>query len=141
MIIEDFFPTILELAGIEEYETVQQVDGKSFSNLLFQKESNDNSRPIYWHYPNIWGPDGAGIGAYSAVRKGDWKLIYFHKDTHFELYNLENDIGERNELSSKENDKQKELSVLLADYLRDVDAQMPTNKITGKQIPWPDQLD
>ena len=93
IIIEDFFPTILELAGIDQYSTYQNVDGRSFTSLLYQKEISNEDRPIYWHYPNIWGPEGKGIGAYSAVRKENWKLIYFHKERKFELYDLENDIG------------------------------------------------
>jgi arylsulfatase A-like enzyme len=140
LIIEDFFPTILELAGSKKYETIQQVDGKSFSNLLFQKETNDQQRAIYWHYPNIWGPSGVGIGPYSAVRKGEWKLIYFHKSSHLELYNLESDIGEEHDLAEVESVKKAALSTILANYLREVNAQMPTNLITGKQVPWPDQL-
>ena len=140
LIIEDFFPTILDLANIKEYETVQQVDGKSFTNLLFQRESDNKNRPIYWHYPNIWGPKGKGIGPYSAIRKENWKLIYFHKNTYFELYNLENDIGEKNNLANIEIDKRKELSILLANHLRNTNAQMPINLLSRKQISWPDQL-
>jgi arylsulfatase A-like enzyme len=141
VIIEDFFPTVLALANIEAYETVQEVDGKSFTELLFQEESSNEPRPIYWHYPNIWGPTGGGIGAYSAIREGNWKLIYYHKDTSFELYDLEHDIGENNNLASLESDKRKRLSSLLANYLRDVDAQMPKSALTGEQVLWPDQLD
>ena len=34
LMIEDFFPTILEIAGVKDYNTVQQRDGISFLPLL-----------------------------------------------------------------------------------------------------------
>jgi len=36
LIIEDFFPTILEMAGVKKYKTVQTIDGKSFVPMLLQ---------------------------------------------------------------------------------------------------------
>lgn len=30
VIIEDFFPTLLEIAGVHDYQTPQQIDGQSF---------------------------------------------------------------------------------------------------------------
>jgi arylsulfatase A-like enzyme len=140
LIIEDFFPTILEMAGVENRKTIQTIDGHSFTPLLFQKKINNINRPLFWHYPNIWGPTGPGIDAYSAVRLGDWKLVYFHKEQQFELYNLKNDLGEENNLVDINNEKRKELSVTLGDFLREVDAQMPIDKRTGLTIPWPDEV-
>ena len=34
LLIEDFYPTILEMAGVKDYETVQPIDGISFIPLL-----------------------------------------------------------------------------------------------------------
>ena len=84
VIIEDFFPTVLEMAGIDMIETVQQIDGKSFVSVL-EGGSPIYNRPLFWHYPNRWGPLGPGIGSTSTVRLGDWKLIYYHLDRSFEL--------------------------------------------------------
>jgi len=138
VIIEDFFPTILELAGISNYKTVQTVDGKSFTNILKGEAVSNENRALFWHYPNNWGPKGPGIGATSTIRKGDWKLIYYHLNTHFELFNISNDIGESTNLATKEISKLKELAIELGTYLRSVDAQMPTNTNTGELVPWPD---
>ncbi len=140
LIIEDFFPTILEMAGVKNKTTIQTIDGQSFMPMLLGKNKSSSSRPLFWHYPNIWGPSGPGISAYSAVRQGDWKLIYFHKDRHFELYDLKNDIGEENNLVATNPEKMKELAKILADYLREVDAQMPVDKSTGEIIPLPDRI-
>ena len=138
VIIEDFFPTILELAGVSDYKTVQTVDGQSFTSVLKGNESTNNNRALFWHYPNNWGPTGPGIGATSTVRKGDWKLIYYHLDSHFELFNINTDIGETTNLATSEIDKTKELAIVLGTYLRSVDAQMPTNTNTNQLVPWPD---
>lgn len=140
LIIEDFFPTILELAGQDDYKTIQEIDGISFTGLLKGEASSLNERPLFWHYPNEWGPTGPGIGAFSAVRKGDWKFIYYHKDQRFELFNIKNDIGETINLVDKNNNRLNELARVLGDYLREVDAQMPKNRSTGELIPYPDEI-
>jgi arylsulfatase A-like enzyme len=138
VIIEDFFPTILELAGISDYNTIQPVDGKSFTNVLKGQEQADPERPLFWHYPNNWGPTGPGIGATSTIRKGDWKLIYYHIDQQFELFNIKNDIGETINLADRKKLKLEKLAKTLGTYLRSVDAQMPTNTDSGELVPWPD---
>ena len=141
LIIEDFFPTILEISGQDDIHLAQEVDGKSFLDVLKNSDTApDVERPLFWHYPNIWGPKGDGIGAYSAIRKGKWKLIYFHKDSSFELYNLEEDIGESNNLFSEELETSSFLSKTLSEYLRSVDAQMPLNKETQEAVLWPDEV-
>ena len=85
------------------------------------------------------GPSGPGIGATSTIRKGNWKLIYYHLDQRFELFNLDLDIGETNNLSKNNPDKLAELAHDLTDYLISVDAQMPSYKNTGQKIPFPSE--
>lgn len=138
VIIEDFFPTILEMADISDFKTIQKVDGKSFVPILKGRTVNDNQRALFWHYPNNWGPTGPGIGASSTIRKGDWKLIYYHIDSRFELFNIKEDIGESKNLAASEKEKLKDLAEELGNYLRSVNAQMPTNTKTNQAVPWPD---
>ncbi len=140
LIIEDFFPTILEMAGIKKYEAVQKIDGKSFIPMLKQSGTTADGRNLYWHYPNNWGPTGPGIGATSAIRTGDWKLIYYYRDQHFELFNLKEDIGELNSLTEIKPGKVKELAMSLGSYLKGVDAQRPTLKATNELAPFPDDI-
>jgi len=140
IIIEDFFPTILELAGISLYESVQQIDGISFVPFLRNTAQKNKNRKLFWHFPNNWGPTGPGIGASSTIRKGDWKLIYYHSDQSFELFNLKVDIGESNNLVNSEPVKLKELAMELSNYLRETEAQMPVIKKSGKQVPFPDEI-
>ena len=137
LIIEDFFPSLLEMAQIEANDIPQKVDGRSFTSLLQQSETATQERSLFWHYPNEWGPEGPGIGSYSAVRKGDWKLIYFHTNKTFELYNLKNDIGENQNLVTSEMEKVKELANTLTAHLKLVNAQMPRDKFTQEIVAWP----
>jgi arylsulfatase A-like enzyme len=137
VIIEDFFPTLLEIAGVRESGTVQHVDGTSFMPLLCGRGNFPKERSLFWHYPNNWGPIGPGIGPSSTVRKGDWKLIYYHADRRFELFNVAKDIGESNNLADKNQAKVEEMAERLTRYLKSVDAQMPVDKRTGRPVDWP----
>lgn len=139
VIIEDFFPSILEMAEITNYRLVQSVDGKSFVPLLKKQKSAAFKRSLFWHYPNKWGGTGPGIGTTSTIRKGDWKMVYWYKNGKKELFNLAEDIGEKQDLSQKYPKKVEGLSKELGNYLRRVDAQRPFFKKTGKLVPWPDE--
>jgi arylsulfatase A-like enzyme len=74
------------------------------------------------------------------VRNGDWKLIYFHEDQHYELYNLFHDISEQNNLALIQPSKVNELAAILSAYLIRVEAQMPRDKISQVQIPYPSPI-
>ena len=118
---------------------MQAVDGESFVPLL-KGEGRGKERTLIWNFPNKWDAEGPGIGATCTIRRGDWKLIYFYKDGHKELYDIANDIGERNDLSSQQPERVEKLSRLLGRKLRGMDAQRPAFKATGKPCPWPDEL-
>lgn len=139
LMIEDFFPTILEMAGVENYETVQQRDGISFMPLLTGKSEMKN-RDIYWHYPNSWGPSGPGIGATCSIRSGNWKLVYYFGDGKRELFNIPADISEKHDMAQEKPELVQALSKKLGNYLRSVDAQRPTLRTTRQLAPWPDEI-
>ncbi|MCX6224243.1 MAG: sulfatase [Bacteroidia bacterium] len=154
VIIEDFFPTVLEMAGIKEFRAVQTIDGESFCRILTSKEERlygralapsrpasglPKSRPLIWHFPNWWGPTGPGIGASSTIRWGDYKLIYYHADQSFELFNITLDIGESRNLFADKADFALRLAQKLGEELRSKNAQMPVIRATGKPVPWPDE--
>ena len=76
----------------------------------------------------------------SAIRKGDWKLVYRMHTAELELYNLRDDIGERNNLAAKHPERVKEMAKALGDQLRNWNASMPTVRATGRKVPMPDEL-
>lgn len=137
LIIEDFYPTLLEIAGIDSLRTIQEVDGESFVSILKGEKEYNGIRPLFWHYPNEWGPSGPGIGAASAVRKGAYKLIYYHADRRMELFNIEEDIGETQNLITSHPEQVRELAALLSSHLMESDAQMPKDRETGQKVPYP----
>ncbi|MEG1546216.1 MAG: sulfatase [Bacteroides sp.] len=140
LMIEDFYPTILEMARVKNYKTVQPIDGISFMPLLKQVGNTSKGRSLFWNLPNNWGNDGPGISFDCAIRKGDWKLIYYYKTGQKELFNISDDIGEQHNLAAKHPVLVKKLSKELGTHLRKVDGQRPTFKATGKPCPWPDEI-
>jgi arylsulfatase A-like enzyme len=141
VIVDDLLPSILEMAQLKNYKTIQTIDGKSFVSLLKNPNTPSAERELVWHYPDKWiANDGPGINYKSAIRKGDWKLIYHMRTGKKELYNLKDDIGELNDLATAHPDKVKALSTALSNQLRKWDAPMPIVKATGKPVPWPDEL-
>jgi arylsulfatase A-like enzyme/lysophospholipase L1-like esterase len=140
VIIEDFFPTILEMGGVSRVQLIGGgIDGRSFVNLLRgEQDKTREDRPLLWHFPNNWGPKGPGIGPSSAIRSGDWKLIYYHESQQYELFNLAEDLGEQRNLAEQRADVRDRLATELNRYLVAVDAQIPITKAAGEAVPYPD---
>ncbi len=116
----DFFPTILQMLGLPA-RPAQHLDGASIVPAL--KGGALPERPLFWHYPHYSNQGGAPHG---AVRVGDFKLIEWFEDMTVELYDLKNDLGERHNLAKENSAKAAELTQLLDDWRKQVNAQMPT---------------
>ena len=142
IVSEDYFTTILQMANAYPKTIKQVVDGKSFLPVLQGKQKNiDGQKAIVWHYPNNWtNVNLKGISWASAIRQGDWKLIYFHKQQVLELYDLSKDIEELHDLSSREVTKTKALAHLLTHKLKERNASMPSWLASGKTIAWPNEI-
>jgi arylsulfatase A-like enzyme len=132
VISTDFYPTILEMAGLP-LRTRQHLDGVSLVPLLRRSGSTDE-RALYWHYPHYGNQGGSPA---SAVRVGDWKLIEFFEDRRLELYNLKDDLGERHNLLAAQPKKAAELHEKLRAWRSAVGARLPTpnsnRKVDGRE--------
>ncbi|MGI9497538.1 MAG: sulfatase [Mariniblastus sp.] len=129
VIIEDIFPTLLELAHLE----APDCDGQSWVPILKDNTAPpETPRELLWHYPNFYNQP-----PYSSLRLGDWKLLYWHRNQSFELFNLATDIGETTNLASKHPDRLRDMATRLDQQLKDKNAQFATVKSTGKPIPYP----
>ena len=140
----DFYPTILEMAGVDHSARI--VDGLSIVPLLSagvpargEPEPSGRAaeltalanRPLFWHFPaylegnrNTDGPwRTTPVG---AVRQGDYKLIEFFEDGSLELYDLGTDIGETNDLAEQMPGKVRELHNLIIGWRDAVGAYVPT---------------
>ena len=117
MISTDYFPTFLEIAGGKG----NSADGQSLLPLL--KSQSREERPLFWHYPHYSNQGGGPSG---AVRIGDFKLIEWFEDMRVELYNIREDISEKNDLSKKLPETVAKLRTELHAWRKSVDAQMMT---------------
>jgi arylsulfatase A-like enzyme len=139
VIIEDFFPTILDLAGVNKYSVPQRVDGHSFVPQIKGKQGCKD-RTLFFHYPNNWGERISTIGCpQSAIIKGNWKLIHYYETDESCLFNLKEDISEKNNLINQPKYKKvgQALSNELTRYLKDKKATMPIWKESKGFVPYP----
>ncbi len=117
----DFYPTILQIAGLPP-RPEQHCDGVSLVPLL-RGEGHLPPRPLFWHYPHYGNQGGAPGG---AVRVGPWKLIEWYEDGRVELFHLDNDLSEQHNLAEEHPEKVRELLALLRTWRKEVGAVMPT---------------
>ena len=129
----DFFPTFAELSSSK---TPKRLDGKSFVRLLKDPTNKDLSeRSLFWHFPAYL--QGKVKGARdnffrtrpaAAIRKGKWKLIEYFEDGHLELYNLQTDLGEKENLAKSKPEIVKRLHAEMKQWRKDVKAPVPTER-------------
>jgi arylsulfatase A-like enzyme len=128
----DYYPTLAVLCGLE-FKELPVLDGVDLTPAL--KGGYIDRDVLFCHWPHAFHTVG-GNKPSTWVRKGNMKLIRFYCDgvwpnNRFELYDLENDPGEKTNLLSKKNQHQatlKELDALIDEHL----------KATGALVPVPD---
>ena len=93
-------PTILEQLKIKQYEKSEKIDGVSLLPLI-----NNENFPILYAFTETGNPlnDRAPPKKPNtkSIRTSKWKLIYNEYNETKELYDLENDPNEENNLSGK----------------------------------------
>lgn len=128
----DLYPTLLTLAGAKP-PVGQVLDGTSITPLLFGnggRAQGQAREPLYWHFPGYLGAgkDGWRTTPAGSIRAGDWKLIEFFETGTIELYNLAEDVGEKNDLARKMPDRAKALHDDLVMWRKSVNAPMPVKR-------------
>lgn len=125
----DLFPTFCALAGADAREGP---DGQSLLPWVLDKPDKPERQPIYQHFPGYLGVEGKPgqwrTTPAGSIQAGNWKLMEFFEDGHLELYELEADPGERNNLAAIEPEKARELHVRLAEWRQRTGAPMPTRR-------------
>ncbi len=121
---EDFYATFLDMLPLEgDEEHNRDLDGISMVPILENPEGSLDREALYWHHPHYYPAMSTPA---SSIRKGDWKLLQFFEDNRLELYNLETDLGEQNNLAETHPGKAQELLEDLRKWRKDINAQMPT---------------
>jgi len=131
VISTDFYPTLLELAGLP-LKKKQHLDGVSLLPLLKENKSTINRDALYWHYPHYSTPGGFPGG---AIRSGDLKLVERYEDGKVSLYNLKEDPGERRDLAGKMPGQIKVMRPKLHGWYREVGAKFLNVKGNSGE-PW-----
>ncbi|AZQ59167.1 DUF4976 domain-containing protein [Maribacter sp. MJ134] len=115
----DIYPTILDAVEVELIPGQHQ-DGISLLPLMGGLPAKERS--LIWHYPHYGNQGGQPS---SIIRKGKWKLIHYYEDGRDELYDLEIDISEKNNVAGKHQELTSALLAELMDFLNGVDAKFP----------------
>ncbi|MFP6872860.1 MAG: sulfatase [Verrucomicrobiales bacterium] len=116
----DYFPTICQAAGIKPPAGVV-IDGVDLMPVLNGGDSLGRE-DLFWHFPHY---RGRGIPPYSMVRSGNWKMLKRYDGKPYELFNLAEDIGEKDELSAKMPEKVQQLDAKLVGWLKKTGAKVP----------------
>ncbi len=122
----DFYPTLLEMLALKP-QSGQTFDGVSIAPALRGGELKRDAIFTYFpHAPRVpdWLPPAA------SVHQGDWKLIrIFHGGEDGQhrgkLFNLRDDVGEKNDLAAQEPRRVEELDALIEAFLDDAKAVRP----------------
>jgi len=145
----DLYPTILALAGASVPDG-RACDGVDLAPVLRGVPDGSvnapvaalSERAILFHQPHRWGPEGPGIEPFTAIRRGDWKLIFFHDDAPAErarvqLFDVAHDPGETRERSGDEPARLATMLTLLRAACAESGAQMSLDRATGRPVELP----
>jgi arylsulfatase A-like enzyme len=133
----DLYPTLHEFSK-SNLPKNYKLDGESYFSQLKGDTSKSLKRSdIFWHFP---GYLGAGENTYrtkpvSVIRSGNYKLLEFLEDGKIEVYNLIEDVSEKNNLASQMPDLKKELYDKLTNWRNDIKAPMPSKNVKGANTP------
>ena len=126
----DFYPTLLDLAGIRKPKK-GTFDGISLAPLL-SGQGYLEERDLFWHYPHYSNQGGFPGG---AIRRGDYKLVERYEDGRLHLYDLSTDLGEKVDLKANHPELVASMKESLHNWYLEVDAQFLRAKADGPK-PW-----
>jgi len=133
----DLYPTLLALARAH-VPAGRTCDGTDITPVL-AGSGTIAARTLLFHQPHKWGPEGPGIEPFTAIRRGDWKLIWFHDDLgtgvpRLELYEVTQDPGETKDRAAESAGVREELVDALRSEVFSKGAQLPRWRATGEPI-------
>ncbi len=117
----DFFPSIISMAGIDNYNG--QLDGDSFVDMMDGNDSKYLDRPIFWQISSV-NPEQR---ACTAMRKGRYKVIQYLKSGEIEIYDLNQDPKESHNIVNEQPEIAKKLIKELYDWRESNNVPLPPN--------------
>ncbi len=123
----------MEVAGAKPDKNIQY-DGENMLDAISGKEQKIRSKPIFWIRP----PDRPGYNGDNdpdlAIRKGDYKLLMDFDGSNVQLYNLENDISESDNLAKIDSEKARELKSELQNWFENYPLDIDLKKYNFESL-------
>nr|WP_319512271.1 sulfatase [uncultured Draconibacterium sp.] len=126
IVIMDVMPTVLDAVGAS-VSRVKEIDGVSLMPLF--KEGEIEARDFYWYFPANrynWG----GRSSAAVLSKTGYKYILFFEGSEPELYNINEDLAEENNIIKENPEIAQELHDNLVAYLKKEFHKFPVSRAT-----------
>ena len=127
----DFYPTIKKLVG---YNESIDLDGEDLTPIF--KGEKLKKRELYFHFPVYLEPYRVQLDSGTdplfrtrpgtVIIKDNWKLHHYYEDNKYELYDLEKDVSESQNLSEIKKEKKNELLIDLNNWRKTNNAPIPS---------------
>lgn len=114
----DYFPTILDIANINDYSEI--LDGESVLPLAQGKPGR--VRSLFWHVASHWKQPPV-----SMMKKGKWKLLQFLLTGEVELYDLQADPKEGHNLNLRRKDQADQMLQEMVAWRKNNQVPLPPN--------------
>lgn len=116
----DLLPTVCKVAGATVPPTI---DGQSLLPWLYHPENEPAEREVYF-VRREGGMEYCGL-TIEALRQGPWKLVHNLPTQPFELFNLQTDPSEQEDLAQQNPQKLRSMKQALMKHIQ-----------RGGQVPW-----
>ncbi|MDD2597825.1 MAG: sulfatase-like hydrolase/transferase [Kiritimatiellae bacterium] len=143
----DYYPTCLELAGRGWMppESAHPLDGESFADILRQPDSTRRRAPLFYLFPGYMDTRAQPCAVVIDEQGGKrYKLFYFYEANAWELYNLTDDIGEKENLIMSKPELASSLSKKINTWLKQTHStwqpKFPIDRSSGKSAGMPPVL-
>lgn len=133
--VMDIYPTVLELAGATSPEE-HNIDGSSLKAQLAGDEAENANKSFLMHFPHKHRHS-----YFTALRHGDWKLIYHYNPQKkksapdYQLFNLREDPSESHNLAQANPTKLREMVTRMGAQLKNQGAQYPADQQGRPLVP------
>jgi N-acetylgalactosamine-6-sulfatase len=125
----DLLPTFMEIAGVDLPQDFQP-DGESVL-AAFEQKNFKREKPIYWEWKGH--NRGEYMWASIGIRDGKWKLLTSKELGKTELYDIENDWAEKQDVSAENPEIVKELTEKVYAWKNTLPAEADTTCFSKKR--------